>query len=142
MIIAAQTPCLLRSVLATLAMVVLLSPLAVARFGAAGLGLVLLFAALIIVSQWIAARGAAALARRDHLLAGLFITSGVRMILPLALALGVVLAPTRLIPAEAAVLVVPLYLAMLAADIWDWIRRGAITNPRPAASPSSAGVLG
>jgi hypothetical protein len=74
------------------------------------------------------------------LLAGLFVTSGVRMILPLVLALGVVLAPTRLVPADAAVLVVPLYLAMVAADIWDWVRRGAIANPRPAASPSSAGA--
>jgi hypothetical protein len=131
----------LRTGLAAVGMAILLTPIAQAQFGIGGVSLVAMFTVAVIASLCIATLGAAALARRNHLLAGLFVTSGVRMILPLAVATAVVLTQGRIAPVGAVVLVVPIYLMMLAADLVQWIRRGPhLVSDCPDQSAISGGV--
>jgi hypothetical protein len=119
---AAEIRASLRAALATAAMSIILTPIALSRFGLAGVFVVWIFAASILLSLGIAAIGATILARRDHLLSALFVTSGVRMVVPLAVAAAIVLTQDRFAPLDAVVLVVPIYLVMLAADISGWIQ--------------------
>jgi hypothetical protein len=131
----------LRAVLATVGMAVLLAPLAQARYGLGGVSLVAMFAVAVVASLVIASRGAAALERRNHLLAGLFVASGVRMILPLGVATAIVFTQGRIAPVNAVVLVVPIYLTMLAADLYQWVRRGPqLVSARRDQATISGGV--
>lgn len=104
------------------------------------------FALTIAVSVLISAWGASKVARRNPLLASLFASSGVRMVAPLVLVLIVVLTDGRLAPIETAYYVIPLYLAMLAADAAVWIRESknsgsAMSRPTPESSVPAAEAI-
>ena len=117
----------LPATIATLCMAALLAPLAYAQFGVTGPLTIAAFAAAIILSIWVAAWGASALSHNHPVVAGLFASSGVRMIAPLAIALAVVVGRGQVVPVESVYYLVPLYLCMLAADVAVWVRE----TPKP-----------
>jgi len=90
------------------------------------------FAAAILFSVWIAAWGAAKLAKDHPLLAGFFASSGVRMVAPFIIVLVVVVGHGRIAPIESVYYVVPLYLCMLTADVFIWVREIRKRGPAEA----------
>lgn len=124
-------------------MAALLAPIAYAQFGVQGVVVIASFALAIAFSVLISAWGASKVAQRNPLLASLFASSGVRMVAPLVLVLIVVLTNGRLAPVATAYYVVPLYLAMLAADAAVWIReskKAGSATPKPTPEPSVPAV--
>jgi hypothetical protein len=129
----------LPAIIATLCLAAILAPIAYAQFGIQGVVVIASFALAIAVSVLVSAWGASKVAQKNPLLASLFASSGVRMVAPLVLVLIVVLTGGRLAPIETAYYVVPLYLAMLAADAAVWIReskRSGSATPKPAPESS------
>ena len=113
----------LPAIAATVFMSALLAPLALARLGIPGVQLLTAFAAATIASIVVAAWGEAKLARRNRLSAQLLASSGIRMALPLVLVLIVVIGQGRFGPVAAVLFAVPLYLAMLTADVLSRARK-------------------
>jgi len=125
----------LPATVATLLVAAALAPFAYAQFGPIGPWIIAAFAGSIIVSVWVAAWGAARLAQSHPLLASLFASSGVRMIAPFAIALAVAIGHGRIAPIESIYYVVPLYLCMLVADVFVWVREArALDSSTGAAS--------
>ena len=134
----------LSAALGTAGIAILLAPIAFVQYGPRGIGIVAVFAATIALSLWISARGAAMLARKNRLLAGLFVTSGVRMLLPLSLSLIIVATDGRIAPLASTLYFVPLYMGMLLADLAEWTRRpiSAIARPLGQLAPSGSTSIG
>jgi hypothetical protein len=129
----------LSAALGTVGIALLLAPIAFVQYGPRGIGIVAVFAATIVLSLWISARGAAMLARKNRLLAGLFVTSGVRMLLPLSLSLILVATDDRIAPLASTLYFVPLYMGMLVADLAEWTRRPNFAVARPLGNLATSG---
>ena len=112
----------LPAIVATVCMSVVLAPFAYSQFGPTGPITIAAFVAAIVVSVLVAAWGATQLSHRHPLLAGLFASSGIRMVAPFGIALVVVLGRGSIVPIETVYYVVPLYLSMLLADVMVWVR--------------------
>ncbi len=82
--------------------------------------------------------GAAQLAQNHPLLASLFASSGVRMVAPLVIVLVVAIGRGRIAPIESVYYVVPLYLCMLAADVFVWVREAQALSSSTGAVSSAA----
>lgn len=108
--------------IATLCMGGVLLAVANAQFGTAGMIVVGAFALATVLSVWVTALGAMALAAKYPALSALFASSGVRMVAPLVIALVIVVGNGRLAPVETVYYVIPLYLCMLVADVAVWVR--------------------
>jgi hypothetical protein len=104
---------------------VLLAPIAFWQFDVAGLGFLAAFAAVIAAACWAANLTAARFARADHMVAGVLLASGVRMALPLVVALWIIVFGGRFAPAPSALLLVPLYLSVLLMDTIYHVRHPA-----------------
>jgi hypothetical protein len=115
----------------------LLAPLAGWQFGLPGIAAVALFAATVMASFWLANWFAANWFSAWDATAGLLALTGIRMALPLAVAVVVVIQHDRLIPVPAAVYLVPIYLAMLAAELLHpWRCRPRLGDPTVGMSRS------
>jgi hypothetical protein len=101
----------------------LVCPLAYIQFGQSGLMVVFLGLATVSASMWLAARCARYFAASGRATTGLLSSMGVRMILPLALVLGMVTIGRGHVAPKSVLYVVPLYLAMLVVDTLSSIRR-------------------
>lgn len=101
----------------------LAAPLAYSRYGGAGLGMVAAAAAVIVSAVWMAAWTEHHFTSRGQVLAGLLAPSGVRLALPLALAMTIVVWGRSYISPQVALYIVPLYLAMLLAETVGAVRR-------------------
>jgi hypothetical protein len=107
---------------AILASLAILAPFGYAQFGLAGTVVIASFAAGIVLSVWIADWGSTKLSKRHPLVAELFASSGVRMVVPLIIVLIVVLGRGRIGPVGAVYYAVPLYLCMLGSDVFFRMR--------------------
>jgi len=112
----------LPAIVATVCMSLVLAPFAYSQFGPTGPITLAAFVAAIVISVLMAAWGATQLSHRHPLLAGLFASSGIRMVAPFGIALVVVLCRGSIVPIETVYYVVPLYLSMLLADVVVWVR--------------------
>jgi hypothetical protein len=95
--------------------------LAFAKFGPVGLYVVATFAVATLVSLWGTAWGAKLLAQSHPQLAVLLPSSGLRMALPLVIALVIAVGKGRVVPLDLLYYLVPIYLCMLVADVVVWI---------------------
>lgn len=107
---------------ATLVVGLFLAALAFVQYGVIGTYVTAAFAASIVVSVWGTSFGANRLAESHPQLASLFASSGVRMVAPLIIALVVIVGRDQIAPIETVYYVVPLYLCMLVADVFVWVR--------------------
>ena len=103
--------------LVTLAAAVLLVPLAGWQFGAIGAAVVAVLAVTVVVSEWLSAWCSERFTRANRTAASLLAASGIRMALPLAAVLVIVVRFRESVPVESVLYVVPLYLAMLLTDV-------------------------
>jgi hypothetical protein len=110
-------------------MAAIVAPLGYTQFGSVGLNVVAAFTASIVISVWIATWGATKVSRKHPALAGLFSSSGVRMVPPLIIALAVVATRGRIAPVETVYYVLPLYLSMLLVDVIGWVRESNRSTP-------------
>jgi hypothetical protein len=117
-----ELPGSIPAIVGTLIMAAILAPFAYAQFGLIGIVVVAAFATAIVVSVCVAAWGAAKLSQQNHLIAGLLASSGIRMVAPFVIAIIIVLGRGRIAPIGTLYYVVPLYLCMLAADVFEWVR--------------------
>jgi hypothetical protein len=113
---------------------VVLAPIAAWQFGGVGVGLLAAFAAVIAATGWFAQQAEARFARGDRPVAGLLAASGVRMAVPLVVALLFVTLGRAVAPVSAVLLLVPLYLCSLLAETYGHVRPNNInpSNPRAA----------
>jgi hypothetical protein len=112
----------LPATVAILCSLAILAPFCYSQFGSAGIFAISYFAVGIVFSVWIAEWGATKLAKNHPLLAGLFASSGVRMVAPLVIVLIVVLGRGKIGPIGSVYYAVPLYLCMLGGDVFFRVR--------------------
>lgn len=110
----------------TIAVAMLSAPLASWQYGSAGGAAVALLAVAVILAVVISTWAEQLLTRLGRALAGILAAMGIRMVFPLAVALVMVVWGRSLVPAGAVLYVVPLYLAMLAAETRSAVRRLAV----------------
>jgi len=107
----------------------LLAPLAGWQFGVVGTAVVAVFTIAVVASEWLSTWCAQRFARTNRAAACVLAASGIRMALPLAVVLMMVVRFRENIPVESVLYVVPLYLAMLLADVASgW--RGSATEDK------------
>lgn len=107
----------------TLAVSVVVAPIAFWQYGGAGLTVVAAGLATIVVSFAVAGWAVKILSARGATASGVLAATGLRMVLPLCLALALVVGETPTLPARAVLYLVPLYLVMLCADTLFAARR-------------------
>jgi hypothetical protein len=101
----------------------LLIPVSFWQYGAVGVAVVLLAAAVMQLTMAVSAWCYEALCLAGRALAAILSAMGIRMILPLMLALILVAWARPSVPAGAILYIVPLYLAMLVAETLSSVRR-------------------
>lgn len=112
----------------TLAVAAAIAPIAYWQHGKAGLAVVAVGAVAVVLSFAMANWSPRVLSAAGRATAGVLAATGLRMVLPLALAL--VLAFGQLVPARTVIYLVPLYLSMLGADTFLAARRPHETGGR------------
>lgn len=117
----------------TLSTAVLIAPISYWQHGWAGVCVVAAGAATIILSFGLAAWLMKTLFRTGQATAGVLAATGLRMILPLAMVLVIVMCGSQLVPAITVLYLVPLYLSMLCAET-------ALAARRPCAAWRQADV--
>src|SRR3990172_12324681 len=85
----------------TIGIATLLTPVAYLQFGLPGIGIVALFAVAVMLSVWLSTRCAAAFRGSQRATAGLLAASGIRMVLPLSVAIVIVIQADRYVPISA-----------------------------------------
>lgn len=91
-------------------------PLAYWQYGAVGVSVVVAGAVAVIASFGSATWIVKVFSHGETSAVGVLAAAGIRMVLPLALALALVVSHGRIAPAGTVLYLVPLYLAMLAAE--------------------------
>ena len=120
-----------------------LVPIAVWFFGLPGLCLVIGFFSATIFSQWLSIRCATIFTRAGRSVASVLAASGIRMAVLLILALLMVLLARQYGPVQSVLLVVPLYLSMIFAELVPpRVRRLTDTGSGRPPLPTGGSMLG
>jgi hypothetical protein len=112
----------MRSMLSILVVGMIMGPLASLQYGNSGWIVVAIGAATMCVSMWLSAWCTLRFTQNDTAM-GLFAGTAVRMLLPLAMILAVVMFGRPYVEPRSVLYIVPLYFAMVVADAVSAVHR-------------------